>query len=100
IQRSSASRNCNKMQVQAEELFSSLPAQQDFRHSPIPPDRNERFVVLDDDPTGTQTVHSVPVLTTFNDDAIREVLRSNSVTYVLTNARSLDEKEAVALASE
>jgi uncharacterized protein YgbK (DUF1537 family) len=57
-----------------------------------------RLIVLDDDPTGTQTVHDVPVLTAWSYSELRWALEQpNPVAYVLTNSRSLDEAEAAAL---
>jgi uncharacterized protein YgbK (DUF1537 family) len=57
-----------------------------------------RVVVLDDDPTGVQSVHGVPVLTTWTVDDLRWALIQPSPTfYILTNSRSLPEEEAVAL---
>jgi uncharacterized protein YgbK (DUF1537 family) len=50
-----------------------------------------KLVVLDDDPTGTQTVHDVPVLTTWETDTLRaEFARSDPCFFILTNSRSLD----------
>lgn len=49
-----------------------------------------RLVVLDDDPTGTQTVHQVPVLTTWGvAELVAEFAAGSPVFYVLTNTRSL-----------
>jgi uncharacterized protein YgbK (DUF1537 family) len=60
-----------------------------------------RVVVLDDDPTGVQSVHGVPVLTTWAVDDLRWALAQQSPTfYILTNSRSLPEEEAVALNRE
>src|SRR5215207_5621778 len=60
-----------------------------------------RVVVLDDDPTGVQSVHGVPVLTTWAVEDLREALEQTSPTfYVLTNSRSLAEEEAIALNQE
>jgi uncharacterized protein YgbK (DUF1537 family) len=54
-----------------------------------------RLVVLDDDPTGTQTVANVPVLTSWTVDDLRWGLRQDSaVFYVLTNTRSLSPEDA------
>lgn len=51
---------------------------------------NRTLVVLDDDPTGTQTVYDVPVLTTWETNAlIAELDRKPVVFYILTNSRSL-----------
>jgi uncharacterized protein YgbK (DUF1537 family) len=60
-----------------------------------------RVVVLDDDPTGVQSVHGVPVLTTWRVDDLRWALTQPSPTfYILTNSRSFPEEEAVALNRE
>ncbi len=57
-----------------------------------------RIVVLDDDPTGTQTVHDLPVLTEWSvETLVREFEAATPVFYILTNSRSLPEREAVAL---
>jgi uncharacterized protein YgbK (DUF1537 family) len=49
-----------------------------------------KIVVLDDDPTGTQTVHGVPVLTTWTVEAIAGELRDRAeALYIMTNSRSL-----------
>ncbi|SNT48902.1 four-carbon acid sugar kinase family protein [Rhodococcoides kyotonense] len=60
-----------------------------------------RVVVLDDDPTGTQTVRDLPVLTTWAVDDIRWALQQNTPGFfVLTNSRSLDPSEAAQLNEE
>jgi uncharacterized protein YgbK (DUF1537 family) len=60
-----------------------------------------RVAVLDDDPTGVQSVHGVPVLTTWTVDDLRWALTQPSPTFdILTNSRSLPEEEAVALNRE
>lgn len=57
-----------------------------------------RLVVLDDDPTGSQTVRDLPVLTRCNVADIRWALRqSASAIFVLTNTRSLCPADAAAL---
>jgi uncharacterized protein YgbK (DUF1537 family) len=56
-------------------------------------------VVLDDDPTGTQTVYQTPVLTTWDVETLVEQLgRDDSMFYLLTNSRALPEATAVELA--
>jgi uncharacterized protein YgbK (DUF1537 family) len=53
-----------------------------------------RLVVLDDDPTGTQTVKDIPVLTTWTVDDLRWALRQNTPAFfVLTNTRSLSPED-------
>ena len=60
------------------------------------------LVVLDDDPTGTQSVSNLPVLTRWEEDDFRWAFthqvgtRPASAVYVLTNTRSLDTAEAAA----
>ncbi|MBX2842334.1 MAG: hypothetical protein KTR26_11215, partial [Flammeovirgaceae bacterium] len=62
---------------------------------------NRSIVVLDDDPTGTQTVYDLPVLTTWDVSAIEaEFNNETPVFYILTNSRSLVEEKAVELANE
>jgi uncharacterized protein YgbK (DUF1537 family) len=60
-----------------------------------------RLVVLDDDPTGTQTSHGVLVVTEWSEEELAGALRgAHPAIFVLTNSRSLPEAEAVALADE
>jgi uncharacterized protein YgbK (DUF1537 family) len=60
-----------------------------------------KIVVLDDDPTGTQTVHNLLVLTTWCVDDLEAALRSDfPAFYIITNSRSLTEAAAVALNRE
>ncbi|WP_442907512.1 four-carbon acid sugar kinase family protein [Kineococcus sp. G2] len=53
------------------------------------------LVVLDDDPTGTQSVADLPVLTAWEEDDLAWALGTGArAVYVLTNTRSLDAREA------
>jgi uncharacterized protein YgbK (DUF1537 family) len=62
---------------------------------------NKAIVVLDDDPTGTQTVHGVDVVTTWSVDDIKaEFEQGTQLFYILTNSRSLSVGDANKLASE
>ncbi|MGM9472808.1 four-carbon acid sugar kinase family protein [Pseudarthrobacter sp. YS3] len=55
------------------------------------------LVVLDDDPTGTQSVSDLPVLTSWDvEDFIWAFGQEKPAVYVLTNTRSLDPAEAAA----
>ena len=59
------------------------------------------IVVLDDDPTGTQTCYDVTVLTGWNVELIQEELEKKpSILFILTNSRSLSESDAIKLATE
>lgn len=49
-----------------------------------------KIVILDDDPTGTQTVHGIPVLTTWSYPVLENELRTAGPGFfILTNSRSL-----------
>ena len=52
--------------------------------------RVDIIIVLDDDPTGTQTVYDVPVLTNWTYEVLMEALNQPfPLFYILTNSRSL-----------
>ena len=53
-----------------------------------------RIAVLDDDPTGSQTVHDVAIVLALDEDELR---LDRDTTFFLTNSRSLPEAEAAAL---
>lgn len=58
-------------------------------------------LALDDDPTGTQTVHGIPVLTEWSDAALgRLFAEPTAVAYLLTNSRSLPPGRAAELNRE
>jgi uncharacterized protein YgbK (DUF1537 family) len=60
-----------------------------------------KLVVIDDDPTGTQTVHDIELLTTWNRQMLVEALQNEPrLFYLLTNSRSMPESEAVQLNHE
>jgi uncharacterized protein YgbK (DUF1537 family) len=91
--------------VHSTELFASLPPP--WPDDPIPQIRealaqaNKKVVVLDDDPTGTQTVHDIPVLTEWTAEALQvELANDLPAFYILTNSRSLSLAQAQALNSE
>lgn len=57
-----------------------------------------KVVVLDDDPTGTQTMHGIDVLAGWTVPELKAALRDpRPCFYVLTNTRSLPQAEAAAL---
>jgi len=58
-------------------------------------------VVLDDDPTGTQTVYDLSVYTQWDVEMLTNAFRSDGTGfYLLTNSRSMTERAAVALNRE
>ncbi|MGN1163267.1 MAG: four-carbon acid sugar kinase family protein [Candidatus Ornithospirochaeta sp.] len=60
-----------------------------------------KIIVLDDDPTGIQTVNGVYVYTAFDYDTILEAFHDgNRVSYILTDSRGLTEEETTTLHRE
>ncbi|MGW4928241.1 four-carbon acid sugar kinase family protein [Agromyces sp. NPDC004153] len=57
-----------------------------------------KTIVLDDDPTGTQSATGVTVLLDFDADILADALAAADAVYLQTNSRALPEDEAVALA--
>jgi uncharacterized protein YgbK (DUF1537 family) len=58
-------------------------------------------VVLDDDPTGTQTVYDLSVYTRWDVETLANAFRSDGTGfYILTNSRSMTERDAVSLNRE
>ncbi|QUW24051.1 hydroxyacid dehydrogenase [Sporosarcina sp. Marseille-Q4063] len=48
-----------------------------------------KIIVLDDDPTGVQTVHGIPVFTDWNIETIEEVFKEErQLVFILTNSRA------------
>ena len=49
---------------------------------------NKKIVVLDDDPTGVQTVHDISVYTNWDKDSLRDAFEEeNNLFYIMTNSR-------------
>ena len=52
---------------------------------------NQKVFVLDDDPTGTQTVHDTIVLTEWSTESLlREMNSADAVCYIMTNSAQCD----------
>ena len=65
------------------------------------PDRPPKIIVLDDDPTGSQTVHSCLLLLKWDVDTLTLGLQDDSpIFFVLTNTRSLNPEAAKAVTTE
>ena len=55
---------------------------------------NHKIIVLDDDPTGVQTVHSIPVYTDWSYKAIEQGFQEdNQMFFILTNSRAFTEEK-------
>ncbi|WP_436862704.1 four-carbon acid sugar kinase family protein [Staphylococcus caeli] len=60
-----------------------------------------KIIVLDDDPTGTQTVKDLPVYTEWTESLIENGFKqSSNMFYILTNSRALNEAETTILHQE
>ncbi|MHC3757794.1 four-carbon acid sugar kinase family protein [Staphylococcus succinus] len=60
-----------------------------------------KVIVLDDDPTGTQTVKDLPVYTEWSETLIEDGFnQQNHMFYILTNSRALNEQETMRLHQE
>ncbi|HWQ12195.1 MAG TPA: four-carbon acid sugar kinase family protein [Roseiflexaceae bacterium] len=86
------------------ETLASLPP--DWPEDPLPAIQRRveqgarAVVVLDDDPTGTQTVYGVPVLTVWDEGTIAgELRRGGPACYILTNSRSMPSAAAQAVSA-
>jgi uncharacterized protein YgbK (DUF1537 family) len=82
-----------------DRFFKSLPGQHPVDLIPRIREqliaRETTIVVLDDDPTGTQTVYGIPVLTDWSEETIRKEFEAKSpLFYILTNSRSLSPEDA------
>jgi len=94
------------MMVTLPELLANLPPEPDAASLFVEIQREvaaskRKLVVIDDDPTGTQTVHDVELLTTWNSAMLAEVLQEEGqLFYLLTNSRSMPESDAVQLNQE
>ncbi len=91
--------------VPRQALLDSLPPEWSVDVLPVVRQQlrtsSRKLVVLDDDPTGTQTVHDLAVLTEWTVDALARELHSDALAfYVLTNSRSLPAPQADALNRE
>ncbi|WP_102707890.1 four-carbon acid sugar kinase family protein [Terribacillus saccharophilus] len=55
---------------------------------------NKKIIVLDDDPTGVQTIHDISVYTDWTVESIREGFKEkNSMFFILTNSRAFTAQE-------
>ncbi len=91
--------------VNRDELLSRLPPLPQTDHTEtlrsLIRESGRKVIVLDDDPTGTQTVHDIPVVTRWTVQHLsRELTDPAPASYVLTNSRSLPTAEAVVLNRE
>ena len=79
----------NKYQLPKREQVDKLLAEEAEKSS-------LKIIVLDDDPTGVQTVHDVSVYTDWSVESMREgFAEKNKLFFVLTNSRGFTEEETI-----
>lgn len=88
--------------VSKSQVFASLPAEWAGDLLPniqaLLQETRQKVFVLDDDPTGTQTVYDTVVLTEWSVDTLcQEMGNPSPCCYILTNSRSVSETAAEAL---
>lgn len=92
--------------VTLTELLANLPPEPDEANLFLDLQRavaenGRKLVVVDDDPTGTQTVHDVELFTTWNIQMLTKALEKEArLFYLLTNSRSMPEGDAAQINSD
>jgi uncharacterized protein YgbK (DUF1537 family) len=91
--------------VSKHELFCSVPPFKGSLDLRAEIERRKRYfdrlvVVIDDDPTGIQTVHDVDVYFSWERGALQEAFRKENLVFVHTNSRALTEERVVAVNAE
>ncbi|WP_299554134.1 four-carbon acid sugar kinase family protein [Seonamhaeicola sp.] len=85
------------MQVSLSNILAELPKEEhlDYRtlNRSLFTNMNKACIVVDDDPTGNQTVYDIPLLTRWDVDTLVAELKQSSVCFLLTNSRSLSAEE-------
>ena len=81
--------------VALDDLIAGLPPVRDVIDHLAEVRAGRRLVILDDDPTGTQTIADLPVLTRWSVDDVRWALQQDTAGFfVLTNTRSMSAPDA------
>jgi uncharacterized protein YgbK (DUF1537 family) len=82
--------------VSLDRVLADQPVPRQVELSLADVQAGHRLVVLDDDPTGTQSIADLPVLTSWSVADLRWALqRPTTAFFILTNTRSLSEADAV-----
>ncbi|XP_058108204.1 uncharacterized protein LOC131251484 isoform X2 [Magnolia sinica] len=92
--------------LRKEDVLNSLPSE--WPKDPIEDiqkmesqSSSKVLVVLDDDPTGTQTVHDIEVLTEWNvESLVEQFSKRPTCFFILTNSRSLSSEKAALLTKD
>ncbi|KAK9115237.1 hypothetical protein Syun_022034 [Stephania yunnanensis] len=91
--------------LKKEDVLGSLPLE--WSADPIEEiqqlgqNASKTLVVLDDDPTGTQTVHDIEVLTEWNvESLVEQFSKRPECFFILTNSRALSSEKAIELTKD
>lgn len=82
------------MNMSLSDIYAQLPKEDTFDYKSLNEvlfkKLNRTCVVIDDDPTGNQTVYDIPLLTQWNFETLLEEFKNEtSIFFLLTNSRSL-----------
>ncbi len=88
----------NEKRILKKEVFSSYPLYRKDRIASFLQKElsgfRKKIIVLDDDPTGIQTVHDIYVYTNWDKESIRDGFRNEEqIFFILTNSRSMTASE-------
>ena len=87
--------------IPLDQLLADQPPELDVGTNLDQIQAGRRLVILDDDPTGTQTIADLPVLTSWSVGDLQWALQQRTTGFfVLTNTRSLSETDAAELNRE
>ena len=89
------------MKVSKDELFAKIPAVDEAKvDAALNEERrgfDRKIIVLDDDPTGVQTVNGIHVYTDWSPESIAEgFAEENAMFFILTNSRAFQAAETEA----
>ena len=90
--------NAEKTFAECEKLWADENARATVRrlYDEAYADFHSQVMVLDDDPTGVQTVHDIPVVTDWEEDTLADAMREDGMFFVLTNSRSFSAEKTAA----
>ena len=87
------------MNIALNDILKKLPLEDSvnyrFQNKLLFKDNDKTCIIIDDDPTGNQTVYDIPLLTTWDLNVfITEFVEHTPAFFILTNSRSLSASEA------
>ncbi|TWO32804.1 hypothetical protein E1J38_008020 [Seonamhaeicola sediminis] len=92
------------MRIPLSQILSNIPESEkkDFRslNKTLFKDLNKACIIVDDDPTGNQTVYDIPLLNSWTVEILVEELKQSPAFFLLTNSRSLSPEKAAIVYKE